>query len=364
MEPSYVAGPTSRKVILTMIAFRPGLAARKVHSELRQALTHLRRAERNAVLWFGEVARRRLYLELGYATIHLYAEQGLGFSRSKTYQFLRLAEDLERLPALKAALADGSVSWTKARTVAVVADQRSESAWVERAKQSSVVALRQDVALAKSHRKRGSTAQPELMPDMGPPLVSSTPINVNLRLHPTDAARMDGMLERIRKLGLHGSREELVLLALDRLKSKKSTRVHSDNRSQIVIYKCSDCGRAHVETDRGSQALSPSDLEAAECDAKLARPGERNRSTIPPSIRRAAMLRDRFTCRAPGCHNRRFLEVHHKRPRAEGGAHVLENLVTLCGACHRQAHRARIRRSSASEETESHRGYSTTPSHT
>ena len=54
-------------------------------------------ARHTAVLWFGEIMQRELYFELGHSSIQQYAAQGLGFSRSKTYQFIRLAGDL--LPA-------------------------------------------------------------------------------------------------------------------------------------------------------------------------------------------------------------------------------------------------------------------------
>jgi len=68
---------------------RASLSAREVHDRLRAALADLQRAERNAVLWFSEIARRKLYRDLGYASIHQYAELALGFKKSKTSQFLR-----------------------------------------------------------------------------------------------------------------------------------------------------------------------------------------------------------------------------------------------------------------------------------
>ena len=65
-----------------------------------KALTELRRAEKNAILWFAEIMRRKLYREIGYSSVHTYAREALGFSKVKTSQFIRLAESLEELPAL------------------------------------------------------------------------------------------------------------------------------------------------------------------------------------------------------------------------------------------------------------------------
>ncbi len=240
-----------------MTDFRPGLPAPQVHAALKEALIDLRHAERSAVLWFGEIAKRRLHCELGYATVHLYAEKALGFSRSKTYQFLRLADDLERLPVLKEAVADGSVSWTKARAVAVVADKSNETAWVERAQCSTVQALRLDITQAREQR-RHDPDQIELIPSESHPPDTADMIRVNLRLHPTEAAQWESLFENIRKRGLHGSRAEVLLTALNNMAGQKSTRVHSDNHSQIVINKCPKCGKATVQTSQGVRHISPS----------------------------------------------------------------------------------------------------------
>ncbi len=346
-----------------MTGFRPGLSAGKVHVALKQALENLLHAERSAVLWFGEVARRRLYLELGYATIHLYAERALGFSRSKTYQFLRLVEDLERLPVLKAAVTDGSVTWTKARTVAGIADSRTEKAWVGRARQTSVRRLQKDVARAKA-RRREVSIQPSLLPGTPQPEESSRPVRVNLQLRPIDAARLENILEALRKRGHQGSREDLILRALDSLGTQKSTRVHSESRYQIVIMKCPDCEKAVVVGPGDRLTVSGPELAAVECDANIVVPGDRSRHTIPPSIRREVMIRDSFRCRSEGCRNTRFLEVHHVIPRSAGGSKAPGNLITLCSACHRQAHRFKTPHSPASEETVSRPVYSPPPSHT
>jgi len=79
-------------------SYRPGLPAGEVHEHLRSAVADMRLAARNAVLWFSEVLKRKLYRELGHPSIHDYASNALGFSRSKTYQFIRLSGSLASLP--------------------------------------------------------------------------------------------------------------------------------------------------------------------------------------------------------------------------------------------------------------------------
>jgi hypothetical protein len=54
------------------------------------------------------------------------------------------------------------------------------------------------------------------------------------------------------------------------------------------------------------------------------------------------LRRDGGCCRVPGCRNATFVDVHHLRPRSEGGTHEIENLVTLCAAHHRAIHDGRL----------------------
>jgi hypothetical protein len=64
--------------------------------------------------------------------------------------------------------------------------------------------------------------------------------------------------------------------------------------------------------------------------------------TIPPALRRTVLARDYRRCRVPGCRNSAFLDVHHIELRSEGGRNDVKNLITLCGAHHRAAHRGQL----------------------
>ena len=96
------------------------MSATEIHACLEAALRELQRAERNAVLLFGEILRRKLYRDLGYSSIQAYAAESLGFTPSKISQFVRLAGALEELPCLRRSVASGELGWTKAREVAKV----------------------------------------------------------------------------------------------------------------------------------------------------------------------------------------------------------------------------------------------------
>ena len=191
--------------------FTPGQPAGAVDAALRQALAVADQAHRCAVLWFAEVQRRELYRVLGHASLELYAVHRLSFSRNRFWQFKRLADDLDRLPSLREAVADGRVGWTKAQQVARVATSRTEAAWVERAGQCGRRELAAAVT-AEVARVRGVARGLALglgTPVAGNPTTAPStsradtaiPATVTLRADALQVARFEALVERARKQG-------------------------------------------------------------------------------------------------------------------------------------------------------------------
>ena len=100
-----------------------------------------------------------------------------------------------------------------------------------------------------------------------------------------------------------------------------------------------DCDAQHI----GHINARPANDDASRDDpAARAHVGARATQTIPPSVRRAVIRRDQHRCRIPGCRNATFVDIHHIRARADDGDHHSDNLITLCGAHHRAAHRGKL----------------------
>ena len=58
---------------------------------------------------------------------------------------------------------------------------------------------------------------------------------------------------------------------------------------------------------------------------------------ISPKIRQQVLERDKNTCIA--CNQvKPRLNVHHKKAKDSGGTDDLDNLISLCGSCHRVIH--------------------------
>jgi hypothetical protein len=336
-----------------MAEFVPNLPAAAVDAHLRAAVAELRRAERSAVLWFAELMRRRLYRDCGYSSIHAYAEAVLGFGQAKTYQFIRLAESLSELPQLRASVEAGEMPWTKARSVAAVATPRSEDQWIALAKASSARQL--EARIRESRREAaGESGQGALLSPSPAPLPAPAPkVQVSFALEPEQHARWLAIVERLRKQGHTGAKEELLLAAFAALAEAECTRVQTEAECtrvrteaectrvqneppyQVVIYRCEDCGAARLPDGR---PLALAVAAQAACDCRTQRESEPNRASIPPALRRQVLARDGHRCQAPGCRSTRFLEVHHREPRRRGGRNSAANLITLCAGCHRLLH--------------------------
>ncbi len=305
------------------------MSASELHSRLLSIISELARVEKQAVLLFAEIYSRKLFRELGYSSMRQYSREALQFSDAKFYQFQRLAESFKTLPKVKKAVASGELSWTKARVVARVAKPKTQTAWIDEAIRSGRRELERKAKAARS----GRAPEPGLFSKERPAPSALRKMNVHLRLEPEHLAQLEALEEALRKQGLKGSREELLLQALALASgSSDCTRVQSRPK-QAVIYQCEDCGGKKVQTSRGMlETDAPTD------DAKVLGNDGVNRSSIPPKLRNQVLKRDRHRCQSPGCGNRHFLEVHHIRPRFEGGGNEPENLTTLCSACHRLVH--------------------------
>ena len=122
------------------------------------------------------------------------------------------------------------------------------------------------------------------------------------------------------------------------------------DRYQVVVH--ADAGALSGAEPGGRCELddgSPLAIETARrlaCDASLVQMLERDGQplrlgrktrTIPPALRRALNARDRG-CRFPGCGSRRFLDAHHIDHWVDGGPTDIDNLIHLCGFHHRLLH--------------------------
>ena len=333
--------------------FQINRPAAEADSRLKQAVGAFEKAEHAVVLWFGEILRRGLFRELGYSSIYQYAAVELKWSSTRTGDFMRLARKLDELPAVKEAVTSGELGYTQAREIIKVAPPRPEKNWVAEARSSPRSELAQKVGRVRAKARQRSSGQRELLAEPRlEALAVDVPVRVQLEMTPVQFARYEALMEKLHKIGGATEKVEDLLQGLAMLVDQRGTPLVATTSAgtgsktgaprgasvQVHVRRCPDCERATIATSRGDLELGRAEREKADCDAQVIEPEKRSHSLIPPSTRREVMARDGHRCRAPGCLNTRFLEVHHVKPRAKGGGNEAGNLITLCSACHRLWH--------------------------
>ena len=311
--------------------------AEAAHDEALRAVHHLRESRHALCLALARIASERLYRVLGFGSLQDYAEARLGLAPRTSRAMTAVGRRLPDLPALDAAMADGTLSWTKARTLLAVADPDNVAEWVERASELSNRELEAQVAACTpgevppdAERAAEIAAMPGLrrfavmLDDAQHRLVTDTLATLGAQTSLSKEELSDGTL-------LANALQRL-LVSLD------TEETPTGSRFQVVLQQC-ECGVTaglDVPADQTQTALATCDAEVVDL-----RPGPdqgAKTSDIPARVRRAVIARDAWRCVNPRCSSTLWFDLHHLRFRSRGGEHEAGNLVTLCSNCHHALH--------------------------
>ena len=103
----------------------------RAHEELAafaKARAHLDWEEGTLLL---RALRCHAHVHLGFGSFGEYVERLFGYKARWTAERLRVAESLERLPAIEQSLRDGNITWSAARELTRVAVAETENDWLE-----------------------------------------------------------------------------------------------------------------------------------------------------------------------------------------------------------------------------------------
>lgn len=331
----------------------------------RNAVVSLRRDLVRTIYYLRVIFDRKVYRMLGYPNIRGYAAEVGGLTERQCKAFLRIGAKLMALPEMKQALEEGAITWRKANVIVGQADPENDRDLVDLAKQLSEDQLRLAIAAPKRSQGRNSPSSPppldlprtEIRPVkkiLLPPRTvpekqvepENTPCYVNFKFTPEQYAIWA-------KLGHSNiqTKESVFIEALKNRPTDHPEHGSTDSGYLIVLQECPTCGQGMLSNNRGTFAAPKSLLEAAQCDSVIEDPDANRRRVIPPRLRRQVLKRDGYRCQNPRCSNTQHLQIHHRLPAAQGGGPTLENLITLCGRCHRALHDEEIHLRKANRES-------------
>ena len=299
----------------------PSAVAVTLDGELAVRVREKRVAEHRIAVLLAQVRSGGHHRAFGYAKLVDYAVDRHGLSPGHAKGLVQLDDRLAELPLLDLAMAEGRLDWTKARHVARIATAATEAAWIELASTSTNRAL--EDAVRSSH---DGSVPAQVVPE--------DEVRLVLRMSAAEAEQVRLVLQWFRTTCGPGTEEvedgALVAMMLQRvLADADAETAPSPDRHRFVVES------------------RPQEESEASCDAEVVDLGtgpDRGHVTrsIPPATRRAVLHRDAHRCRVPGCSNRLWLDLHHVRPRADGGSNAERNLVTVCCVHHRMAHQHQL----------------------
>ena len=311
---------------------------RVADAELRRIAGERARLDGEELRWLREAERLAVHREYGFGSFLEYGERVLGYRPRTVIERLRVAEALEGLPGLRAALAANELSYSAVREISRVAVAATEGEWIEAVRGKTVREVETMVA------GRGVGDRP------------SDPADASLELRRVvmdlEPEVMAMLLEAKRVLADRCGRQlddsEMVAAMCEAVLGEgEGAGASSKAPVQLVVRTCEECARTTL--DGGGHVIDVPAVvaEQARCDARITVDGAPPVDAVPRAVRKAVLVRDHGRCVVPGCRAARHLHVHHLVERAHGGAHGLDNLITICGGHHRAIHGDRLRVSGA-----------------
>lgn len=245
---------------------------------------------------------RRLFRELGFATVKLYVESRLGCSPRKVWSLIAVERGIWRsCPQLRDAWRDGRVSHLAACALLPVISEKHGDAWIRRAGEVTLRRLLDEVAWSLDYGDRnGRFDRP------APP-----PLDAEIRI---DGSA--GVAEAEVQIRAHGEENCSGMMPLGTIRLACQAPVSVAALVELALWQLRVGNEPRWRTFERMVALALLEW------------------TGTPKHRDPVFERDGWRCSVPGCSSRRNLHDHHVLFRSHGGGNARDNRVTVCAAHH------------------------------
>jgi hypothetical protein len=282
-----------------------------IHQRALKVAERFKQAEADLISILQEVEASRAFVELGFTSLFKYCVKALGLSEHVTSNFVTVSRKASEIPVLQSAIQNGCLTVSVARKITPVLTLENQEEWVSKAQTLSCRKLEEAVAQAAPRE-----AAPERMK-----VVSEDRVEVRLGISKAAQEKWRRIQDlesqrTARPASLEDTLETLLEVYLETKDPvRRATRVMKRKNAAPASVTC------HVIQQKWSE----------------------NQKPVPAAVKHQVMLRDEGQCahlnlQGERCENRRWIDIHHVRPRSLGGPNTLENLITLCSAHHKTEH--------------------------
>ena len=324
-----------------LVGAHVGTDAREADRQLRRLARTRAATDLEEARWLLIGRRAKVHELHGFVTFIEYMERVLDYTPRVAYERLRIAEALEELPLVRAALTAGEVSYSAVREVTRVAKAETEEAWVAATRNRTARQVQAMVRGRQPGERPADPADPEL-----------TPRALRVEVLPETFALFREAERQVRReLGCDVSDDD-VIAWLCRMGLQPSAPADPEKPPvppyQIALTVCTGCEQA--TQDGGGEAIdvAPAVVALARCDAtEIGRVDggvpTRATQTLTEARRLRVFRRDHGRCTVPGCRSTEFIHIHHLIEQEHGGGHEPSNLTLACAGHHRALHDGRLR---------------------
>ena len=309
------------------------LSNEKVLSEMKRLVGCEQAVTADIITLLAELDSRKLFFTLGYSSLFTYCLDELHLSEDATYTRIEVARISRAFPLVLELVRDGSLSLTNARLLAPVLTPENFKELLQAARHQRkrsvellIARLRPQPDVPSVIRKLPTPKSPAALEFSGATTGTSDAISAPGPMAAAAPARRPLVApltpERF-KIQFTADAETHALLR--RAQALARHRVPSGDVALILRLALKSLV---ADLERTKAGLVP---KPRRC--KPPRPGSRG---IPRDVKRAVWQRDDAQCAFEGsrgrCPERDFLEFHHVRPFAHGGATSVDNLELRCRA--------------------------------
>jgi hypothetical protein len=336
----------------------PSLSAEELHQICFSAHRLGNRARRRYIHALYALHVTGLYSKLGFSSAFHYAESEYGYCQSQTYEDLRAAEALEKLPLTAQTFEAGKLCYSALLEIKKIAKPETEAEWLALARKKSVRALKAEVEDAlrngRDRPRRGRGGLPRVK------------IHVHLTLSPEEHELLEKAIKKVRDElkeplgGKHLEPKEALLfmagrmLETDPAGTPRGREERKDSPYTILYRVCIFCKASQVWTSEGPVDVPRDAVERVEAGAqKVEITAEEETARAKGSVEestkagpqridkpnsqrlvRRVLLNGGLRCANPFCRRVFDLQGDHIQGRAEGGRTSLSNEEALCPVCH------------------------------
>lgn len=264
----------------------------ELHAKALLCVREYQMKETELLSLLEEIDLKKTFSVLGFESMWRYAVDGLRLTESQASAFLSVMRKSVEVPALKTAIHTGRLSVSQAKRITSVITKTTQDAWIEKAVTLNQRSLEMEVAKENPKTLTREVLRP----------VSPTRVLVQLGLSVEYEAKLKRYLElQSQKQQKHVTIENVLEAFLDTELPKLEPMLEATHSLRNVKHK-----------------------------------------SVTPNMKAQVLKRDNTQCtyffNGRRCTATRWLQLHHKRPKAMGGDNSVSNLTTLCFHHHEMQH--------------------------